>query len=112
LRQRRPCHHVSQFRPAYRAGLGSQRLVSYHFCTLFDRHYATRGIALYRSLQQYCRQDFRFTILCMDAETSTLLARLNLPNTDLILPADLGDADLLAVEKLRPRREFCWTCPP
>jgi len=86
--------------------------VSYHFCTLFDRHYATRGIALYRSLQQYCRQDFRFTILCMDAETSTLLARLNLPNTDLILPADLGDADLLAVEKLRPRREFCWTCPP
>jgi len=86
--------------------------VSHHFCTLFDRYYATRGIALLRSLEQHCREEFRFTILCMDQETQALLARLNLPRTDLILPRDLGDAELLAVEQSRPRREFCWTCPP
>lgn len=86
--------------------------MTYRFCTLFDRHYATRGIALYRSLEQHCGEDFQFTILCMDVETKALLARLNLPRTELILPQDLGDAELLAAEKARPRREFCWTCPP
>ena len=86
--------------------------MTHHFCTLFDRHYATRGVALLRSLEQHCREEFRFTILCMDQETQALLARLNRPRTELILPGDLGDTGLLAAEHSRPRREFCWTCPP
>jgi hypothetical protein len=86
--------------------------MTYRFCTLFDRHYATRGIALYRSLEQHCRQGFSLTILCMDRETRDFMARIGLPRTELILPEDLGDKDLLAAEQSRPRREFCWTCPP
>lgn len=86
--------------------------MTYHFCTLFDRHYATRGVALYRSLERHCRRDFRFTILCMDAETRDLMARLALPQAELVMAADLGDAELVAIEPSRPRREFCWTCPP
>jgi hypothetical protein len=84
----------------------------YNFCTLFDRHYATRGIALYRSLERYCREDFTFTILCMDSQTRDFLAKLALPRVTLVLPEDLGDAELMAVRPGRPRREFCWTCPP
>ena len=84
----------------------------YNFCTLFDRHYATRGIALYRSLEKYCRADFTFTILCMDVQTRDFLAKVALPRARLVLPQELGDAELLRVQPVRPRREFCWTCPP
>lgn len=83
----------------------------YNFCTLFDRHYATRGLALYRSLELHCRKDFRLTVLCMDVETRDFLAKLDLPKARLLLVEDLDDADLLKVRETRPRREFCWTCP-
>jgi hypothetical protein len=84
----------------------------HNFCTLFDRRYATRGLALYRSLEKHCRADFIFTILCMDVETRDFLAKMALPRARLLLAEDLGDPELLAVQSVRPRREFCWTCPP
>jgi hypothetical protein len=83
----------------------------YNFCTLFDRNYATRGLALYRSLERHCAQPFRLTILCIDFETRDILAKLRLPHARLVLIEDLGDPELVALRETRPRREFCWTCP-
>jgi hypothetical protein len=82
----------------------------YNFCTLFDRNYASRGLALYRSLERVCMQEFRLTILCIDEETRDLFTRLALPRVRLLTAEDLGDPELLEVRKTRPRREFCWTC--
>lgn len=82
----------------------------YTFCTLFDRHYATRGLALYHSLERHCTRDFTFTILCIDAETRDFLTRMALPRARLLLPEDLDDPELLAVRDVRGRREFCWSC--
>src|SRR6185312_11160403 len=80
------------------------------FCTLFDRNYATRGLALYHSLEKHCAADFTATILCLDEETRDFLAKMALPRAVLLLAEDLGDPELLAVRKVRGRREFCWTC--
>lgn len=85
--------------------------MTYNFCTLFDSNYASRGLALYRSLVRHCNADFRLTILCIDEEVRTALARLNLPGVRLWRVEDVGDAELVEVQKTRARREFCWTCP-
>ncbi len=85
-------------------------MARYNFCTLFDRNYATRGLALYHSLEQHCVADFTFTVLCLDAETRDFLARMALPRAKLLLVEDLDDPELLDVRKVRGRREFCWTC--
>jgi hypothetical protein len=85
--------------------------MQYNFCTLFDRSYMTRGLALYHSLERHCAQDFTLTILCIDVETRDILAKLRLPHARLVLVEDLGDPELVAVRETRPRREFCWTCP-
>ncbi len=85
--------------------------MTYNFCTLFDRNYASRGLALYRSLTREIVGDFLLTILCIDDETHEALAKLRLARVRLWKVEDLGDAELVEVRKTRPRREFCWTCP-
>jgi len=83
----------------------------YNFCTLFDRNYASRGLALYHSLRRHLRGDFQLTILCMDEAVRKALAALDLPQVRLWRVEDIGDTELLALRDVRPLREFCWTCP-
>jgi len=83
----------------------------YSFCTLFDRNYASRGLALYHSLRRHCGGDFQLTVLCMDEDVRTALSALDLPQVRLWQVEDIGDKELLALHGVRPMREFCWTCP-
>jgi len=96
---------------ASRQAAGAESMTRYNFCTLFDRNYASRGLALYRSLKRYCRQDFQLTILCMDEPVRNALSALDLPGVRLWRVEDIGDQELLALRGERPLREFCWTCP-
>jgi len=83
-----------------------------HFCTLFDRNYIDRGLALHRSLLRHCR-DFTLHVLCLDAPTRLALETLRLPRTQLIGIEDLLRADAeLATCRDRQPAEFYFTCKP
>ena len=82
-----------------------------HYCTLFDRNYLLRGLALYRSLERYGRP-FVLHVLCMDDTVYELFDRMALPGVRLIRRADFEDPELLAVKPTRTVAEYCWTCTP
>ncbi len=84
-----------------------------HFCTYFDEHYLSRGLALYHSLREHCPA-FRLHVLCMDRESHDALSHLGLPDVHLIPLEDLErkDTDLLGAKKNRARIEYYFTCTP
>ncbi len=81
------------------------------FCTLFDRNYLLKGVAMLRSLAQHC-PDAHVHVLCMDAQTQAILTRLALPHVTCIPLAALEDDALLAAKKDRGLVEYCWTLSP
>lgn len=82
-----------------------------YYCTLFDRNYLFKGVALYRSLEAF-GGDFILHILCMDDVTYDVLTRMNLTRSRLIRRDDFEDPDLLRVKPSRSVAEYCWTCTP
>src|SRR5215211_4364344 len=84
-----------------------------HYATYFDRHYLTRGLALYRSLVRHS-PPFVLWVLCLDDETYATLSKLRLDNVVLIPLPELERADpaLLEVKPTRQPLEYYWTCGP
>ncbi|MFH0854068.1 MAG: glycosyl transferase [bacterium] len=85
--------------------------MNYNFCTLFDKNYLYKGLALYNSLVEK-HNDFKLWILCMDDIAYQTLCKLNLKNTELIRLTEFEDKELLAVKPKRTTEEYCWTCAP
>jgi len=83
----------------------------HHFCTLFDRNYLFKGIAMLESLARHCPTAKVF-VLCMDDTTHDLLGRLAFPHVVRIRLADVEDEALLAVKPTRGVAEYCWTLTP
>jgi hypothetical protein len=85
----------------------------YDICTLFDRRYLSRGLALYRSLVEHC-QDFDLWVFCMDTETEVALRRLDLSGLRTVSLAELEahDPGLLAAKPTRSQTEYFWTLTP
>lgn len=83
----------------------------HHFCTLFDRNYLLKGVAMLRSLRMHC-PDAHVHVLCMDELTREILQNLNLNHITCISLPDLEDEALLAAKSERSIGEYCWTLSP
>lgn len=79
-----------------------------NFCTLFDSNYLSRGVALYRSLEEQAA-DFHLYMLAFDDRCADVLRKLKLTNATIITLSEFEDEDLLRVKKERSRGEYCWT---
>lgn len=82
-----------------------------HYCTLFDKNYLNRGLALYHSLTRQAG-DFTLWILAMDDETYAILAQLHLPHIELITLVDFEDRQLKKIKPTRTPVEYFWTLTP
>lgn len=82
-----------------------------NFCTLFNSYYLSRGLALYRSLEEHCSR-FHLYIYAFDDLSFEILHSLNLKHATIISLTELEDSTLLSVKPLRSVGEYCWTCTP
>jgi hypothetical protein len=81
-----------------------------HYCTLFDRNYLAKGLALHESLVRHHAEPFSLSILAMDMETFWLLSEMRLPHVEVIPLQSFERAlRLQAVRESRTWAEFCWT---
>lgn len=85
----------------------------FYFCTYFDSHYLTKGLALYRSLVRYATP-FRLWVLCFDDLAYETLQRLELGDVIPISQREFeeGDKELLQAKGNRSRIEYYFTCTP
>ncbi len=79
-----------------------------YFCTLFDSGYLLKGLAMIRSLEQYC-SGMKIYVLCMDAQTQLILEQLDLPYVTCIPLAQIETEELLKAKADRGVAEYCWT---
>lgn len=80
----------------------------YNFCTLFDKNFLTRGLALYESLIEHC-PNFKIWILCMDEASYEMLKKLKLEKVIPLKLQEIEDEKLLSVKDARTTSEYCWT---
>lgn len=82
-----------------------------HYCTLFDSHYLTRGLAMYESLKKHSKS-FHLYIFCFDELSYKILSEMNLEKVTLITLDEFEDEALLSVKETRSAGEYCWTSTP
>lgn len=82
-----------------------------NYCTLFDRNYLTRGLALYESLVKHSSEPFRMHVLAMDGGCQDDLRRLDLTNVQIVsLRMFEMLSGMASVRATRTWQEYCWTC--
>jgi len=82
-----------------------------NYCTLFDSNYSSRGLAMYRSLNENAK-DFHLFIVAFDDKCYEMLLKLSLKNVTVISLTEFEDEQLLTIKSTRTPQEYCWTCTP
>lgn len=80
-----------------------------NFCTLFDSHYLTRGLAMYHSLITTV-SDFHLYVYAFDDICLSTLKYLNYPKMTIVSLDEFENEQLLTIKPTRTRGEYCWTC--
>jgi hypothetical protein len=84
-----------------------------HYCTLFDKNYMSRGLALGESLRKHS-PGARWYVLCLDDEAFYYLSDLALPGVTLVKRSTLEqyDPELAATQPTRSKIEYYFTITP
>ena len=84
-----------------------------NFCTLFDRNYLFKFVALHRSLLRHC-PSFELTAFCFDEEAQRTIDTLELPHVSTVALEELEafDPELRSVKPDRSEVEYMWTSTP
>lgn len=90
-----------------------------NFCTIADKNYLTKALAMYQSLCENV-QEFTLYFLAIDYKIYETLIRLSLPNIEIYYLGDLEDRDTeLKKSKFNPASkygtqysQYCWTLTP
>lgn len=80
-----------------------------NFCTLFDSNYASKGIALYLSIEQHT-DDFVLYVMGMDRKCQEILNAIGFKHMIVECIDDVDSPELAEAKGNRSRAEFCWTC--
>lgn len=81
------------------------------FCTLFDKLYLDKAMALYHSLEKVTK-NFHLYVFCFDEDSFRIVTQLNWLNGTAISVKEIETAELLEIKKDRSKAEYCWTCTP
>lgn len=79
------------------------------FCTLFNSGYLDKGLVLYDSLLEVCK-NFVLYVFAFDDKCFQILKHLDYSNLIPISLEEFEDARLLQAKSNRTEREYCWTC--
>ena len=79
-----------------------------YFCTLFDSNYLIKGLAMIKSLSEFC-EDFEIYVLCLDKKTKYILGEINASYINCIELFEVENIDLLKAKRNRTKTEYCWT---
>lgn len=79
------------------------------YCTLFNVNYLDKGIVLYDSLAQVCKE-FKLYVLAMDDKCYDILKDMSKPSLIPIKLDEFENDKLREAKKNRGFGEYCWTC--
>jgi hypothetical protein len=82
-----------------------------NFCTLTDKNFVYKCLALFNSLQTQMPESTLW-VLCLDSESEMLFKKLQKKNLRTLTVTDLGNKELKALRASRTKQEFAWTCKP
>lgn len=85
--------------------------MKYNYCTIFDKGFLNRGLALYDSVLRHSKEPFRHFILCVDDTTYDILAKMSLKYVTPIRMKDFESSspEILEAKNNRNFLEYMWT---
>lgn len=86
--------------------------MKYNFYTVFDKNFLAKGLVLYDSIKRHGPTEFRYFVLCLDAESYEIMHKLDLPSVVLFSLDDIEDDELREAKKTRTTSEYSWTLKP
>lgn len=85
--------------------------MKYEFCTVTDKNYAYKWLALCNSIDDQMPGS-KIWVLCLDKESEMLIKKLKRKNIQTVSISDLKDKALEKLRSERTKQEFAWTCKP